>query len=612
VLQLPWLVKLLDDRATGRSWPAGERPTIGGVRLRSTRAVLTVGRTTWSGDATGAAPGTDIPLGPGRLRLGRPWTITNRTDEPLAIRSVALVHDVDDVVGPLRMFRHGYQSWSPTGTAVFGIDHDPSTVPGSLEPLRAAHHADQRPADRDADELRSEWVTVLGDDVTRIALGFDGGHRHDGTFRLRRDGDGRPELWVEAFLGDAELPPGGSRRLHDVLIELDGSAPELLARWATEVGRRAGARVTAPHQVGWCSWYHYYDRVTEADVRHNLSLAAGDGWPFDVFQLDDGYQAGIGDWRETNDDFPSSLDTIAAAIAAAGFRPGLWVAPFLAAPDSQVVRDHPDWVARRRSRPDEPLWTWHNPSWGGGQRGFMYGLDPTNPEVLDHLERLAHDLVEAGFTYLKLDFTFSPSVDGVWFDPSRTPAERVRAGFDAIRRGAGDDAFLLGCGVPLAHVVGVVDANRIGQDVAPRWDPGPEVVPGYVGTQPATRTAYVNTLARTFQHRRLWLNDPDCIMLRTAATELTPDAARSWAQAVGLSGGLAIVSDDIALLGTDARQLFDEVLALGRESDAAAMDGRPATSPDLFAAAEPTTIVAGDRTLVTELTTGAGRMVAPT
>jgi hypothetical protein len=30
-------------------------------------------------------------------------------------------------------------------------------------------------------------------------------------------------------------------------------------------------------------------------------------------------------------------------------------------------------------------------------------------------------------------------------------------------------------------------------------------------------------------HRRLWLNDPDCIMLRTAGTGLTPQEARTWA-----------------------------------------------------------------------------------
>ena len=43
---------------------------------------------------------------------------------------------------------------------------------------------------------------------------------------------------------------------------------------------------------------------------------------------------------------------------------------------------------------------------------------------------------------------------------------------------------------------------------------------------------------------------------------------RAWALAVGVSGGMALVSDDLALLGPDARALLDEVVALGREVDA--------------------------------------------
>ena len=214
----------------------------------------------------------------------------------------------------------------------------------------------------------------------------------------------------------------------------------------------------------------------------------------------------------------------------------------------------------------------------------MYGLDTTHPEVAAHLESVANAVVDAGFAYLKLDFTFSPSVDGGYHDPTLTPAERVRAGCASIRRGAGDDAFLLGCGIPLANVVGLVDANRIGPDVAPIWslDPTDELVAGYLGIQPATSHAFTNTLTRSFMHRRLWVNDPDCVMLRTEDTDLTPAAARTWAHAVGVSGGMALVSDDLSALGPDARALFDEVVALGRRADADARDGGGARCPDLM------------------------------
>jgi len=240
----------------------------------------------------------------------------------------------------------------------------------------------------------------------------------------------------------------------------------------------------------------------------------------------------------------------------------------------------------------------------------MFGLDTTHPEVADHLEAVAAAVVDAGFPYLKLDFTFSPSVDGGYADATATPAERVRAGFAAIRRGAGDEAFLLGCGVPLANVVGLVDANRIGPDVAPVWslDPGDEMVAGYLGIQPATAHAFTNTLSRSFMHRRLWLNDPDCLMLRTEDTALTPAAARTWAHAVGVSGGLALVSDDLALLGAEARALLDEVINLGRAADADARTGGGARCPDLLEHPSPGRLESAAGSLDADPQTGTSRL----
>jgi alpha-galactosidase len=523
-------------------------------------------------------------------RSGIAWSFGNRDDAAVRVRSVCLVYAVVDAAEPVSMFRNGYQSWSPTGVARLGVDVDPSTV-ADLEFMQASQHADQRRVEDG--ELRSEWVTLLRDatpGATPLLLGFEACSEHDGTFRLRRDGAGRIELRAEAFLGDALIAAGEHRPLHGVTID-DAAAPAdaKLDAWATRVGLHAKARVAAPYQLGWCSWYQYFHDVGEADLLGNLARSAN--WPFEVFQLDDGFQRAIGDWLVTNEKFPSTVDRLADAIAAEGRTPGLWLAPFLAAPDSQVALEHPGWLARheREGRITGPLRAWWNPPWEGGERGFMYGLDTTAPEVLQHLEQVARDLVDAGFRYLKLDFTFAPSRDGLWSDPTRTPAQRVRAGFEAIRRGAGDDTFLLGCGVPLANVVGIVDGNRIGQDVAPLWGlmEADETVKGYLGVQPSTRSAYANTVNRSFMHRRLWLNDPDCLMLRNQDTALTAAAARTWAHAVGMSGGMALVSDDLALLGPSERQLLDEVTALGRLSDAAAIDGRPAHSHDLMDRAVP-------------------------
>ena len=453
-----------------------------------------------------------------------------------------------DVAGPIQMFCHGYQSWSESGWRTVGVDQDASRTVGAIPLVVDMHSGD--PTTADPGELRSELVTVL------------------------RDASSDPPVVVGAIEGQTlRFKEGhllGGRAVFDTV---EG--------WATLHGLAGKARVSAPYQVGWCSWYHYFDRVTEADVRSNLALASD--WPFDVFQIDDGFQAAIGDWLDTNDKFPSTLAELASAIAAEGRRPGLWIAPFLAAPESLIAIEHPDWFATHAS--GRRLVGMVNDHWGGA----VHVLDTTNPEVIEHLEGVARSLVDAGFTYLKLDFTYAPGLAGHFADPTPTPAQRVRAGFDAVRRGAGEQAFLLGCGAPLGPTIGVVDGMRIGPDVAPWWElpdshPYP---PGYKATSPSTASALRATKARQFMHRRLWLNDPDCVMLRTSHTDLTPDEVRRWAFAVGDSGGMVLVSDDLALLDKDARVLLDEVIARGREVDDARVEEACARGGEGSASDEP-------------------------
>ena len=517
------------------------------------------------------------------------WRVANRGDDPCPVDAVAVAFDVAAPAGPMRMFVNGHQSWTPTGTRVLGLDVDPSRTPGTIRTLRATHHAD--PAIAAEGELRSELVTVLAPSTgPLICVGFEGGWEHDGTVRVRPSpagaggaggagSAGGVELLAEAWLGGAVLTPGEQRTLHPIVLAAGDDHSALLEAWAARAGRAGGARTASPYQVGWCSWYHYFHGVTEEHLRSNLALAHD--WPFELFQLDDGYQAAIGDWLLTNDKFPSPVEKLAAAIADAGRRPGIWLAPFMAAPASRVAANHPAWLARWVDGERE-LISQINPEWGGE----VWTLDTTRPEVQAHLERLARLLVEAGYTYLKLDFLYAAGLPGRWHDPGATPAQRVREGLAAIRRGAGPDTFLLACGCPLGPAVGVVDGMRIGPDVAPAWAPS-TWLPGYREAAPSTENAWRNTLARSFMHRRLWLNDPDCVMLRTSETGLGEEAARAWALAVGVSGGMALVSDDLALLDDGARRLLDEVLDIGRQADAASVDGPPPRCDDLLLPALP-------------------------
>jgi len=474
--------------------------------------------------------------------------------------------------GPLRFLRHGWQSWSVSEGRALDAAGAPPFASG--EWLRAMFHAEGAPPADRAGWHESELVTAVASGSAACVAGILERGESFGVIHLRplsrRGAVDGVELELEWRL-DATLAPGETRRLEPARIALGRDVPRLLAEHAAAHGADAGARVHAPFQAGWCSWYHFFHDVTEDDLRRNLEAlaAARDELPIDVVQLDDGYQRAIGDWLETNAKFPSGLEALAKEIRSAGFTAGLWTAPFCVAPESRVYGEHPEWLLRRGDALHKGL---HHAKWT--QDGWIYVLDTSRDEVIAHLERTFAALVAMGWSYQKLDFLYSEAMPCDAHDPAVSRAGRLRRGLAAVRRGAGEAAFLLGCGCPLGPAVGIVDGMRIGPDVAPSWDIDRSVqIPGIDGTRPATRNGVRNVLARAFLHRRLWLNDPDCLMTRTRDTSLTPDEARTLAAVTAGTGGMVIFSDDVPELAPESRRLVRETIELAREVDAAAPPG---------------------------------------
>ncbi|HZC47330.1 MAG TPA: glycoside hydrolase family 36 protein, partial [Candidatus Acidoferrum sp.] len=287
-------------------------------------------------------------------------------------------------------------------------------------------------------------------------------------------------------------------------------------------------------------------------------------FPIDVIQLDDGFQSALGDWDSTNAKFPGGLKKIAGEIRAAGFKAGIWTAPFLAARDSRLMIDHPDWfIARAETNESGPVRAGHNANWTASDDKFAYALDTSNPAFLTHLRHLFAKLArDFGYSYLKLDFLYAAAAPGRRHDPNLTRGETLRRGLEAIRAGAGDDALILGCGCPLGQAVGIVDGMRVGPDVSPFWG---STASG--AGDPSTVYALDAIIARSFMHRRLWLNDPDCLMLRARETRLTADERAALAATIVASGGMLLISDDMNLLDAEAGKLFRAVAQIAREID---------------------------------------------
>ena len=437
----------------------------------------------------------------------------------------------------IRVLTNGYQSWSEAE-------------------VRSLQDTQTRPS--------LEWLIDQGQDPAFPPSGEAGVWRSHSLLALvRPDGGGWVGAQLEASHTFAHWEARADGEQVSITCTLEG--PEVAVAWeetsdvvmtlerlSTELGRNMQALTPEPLRV-WCSWYSYFREITLGNMLENARLARQLGLPFDVFQLDDGFQADLGDWFEPSEHFGGHAKDLPAELSKLGFRAGLWLAPFLVGPNSKLFAQHPDWLIKNGV--GEPLLFGNN--WGGPYAA----LDTTHPEALQWLRNLAATCREWGYDYLKVDFLYAASHPGVRHDPSVGRAEAYRLGIQAIRDGLGEDGFLLGCGAPLAGSIGVMDAMRTGPDVAPYWDDLSRRVLLGDGSVPCTRNALHTALARWYQY--VWYQpDPDVMIARKELSLLNDHERQALAGMLNVIGGLRASSDPVAMLDDAGLKLLRESLTL--------------------------------------------------
>ncbi len=417
----------------------------------------------------------------------------------------------------------------------------------------------------DMPELLSHGALGLTRGERGLAIAFDPGEPGEAKVKLSRDGLEAGSDWLPA----RPLHPDGDTSRMRLCYQPAGDGLEALRTLfvpPSPVDQERLATATAP--AGWCSRYELFGQVTEEDVIANLEFCAAqfDRRFFRYIQLDDGYQKATGDW-DTNLKFPHGHRWLTDQIHAKGFKAGLWLAPFAVAERSTVPAAHPEWLLQNADGGGPIVWDTRE-DWGGK----VSVLDGAHPHVQQWLFDLARRAVrEWGYDYLKIDFLLWATAGASHYG-GLTHAEAYRKGLGAIRDGAGTEAFILGCGAPLQHAVGLVNGMRIGNDVDATWG----------GIMAPARAAGL----RSYYHRSSWLNDPDCLVVRPP---LSHTEAQVWVSIVAACGGLTLFSDNLPKLPPDRVPLLQRALPV------APVAGHPAASAALHPDRDlAPAIVAGD------------------
>ncbi len=457
------------------------------------------------------------------------------------------------------LLSNGWQSWSPTRVYRHGMMQFRSAFPPMIAPM--VEYPGTMAGLRDY-EFVSDGFGVIGDSAKGCAVvaGFLSQTQYFGSVGINLSA-GKPNLVEVWESGEATRLDSDHQVVTDPLYfeltALDDN--KVIDHYYHCLSQQTNARVPAGSPAGWCSWYQFGQNINETTLLENLNHAKANQatLPIQLFQIDDGFETKVGDWFSLKPGFENGLGALSDAIRENGYQPGLWLAPFIIENGTKLIRDHPDYLLRGLN--GQPV------NAGYGWNGMAKALDMTHPGAFDYVMTVIDTAVrDWKFPYLKLDFLYAAALRGRRMDARKSGAQVLTESMQAIRKVAGEDVFLLGCGMPLLSGAGLVDGMRVSADVAPSWEPKflrMKSVFKKELTMPAARNALINDIMRANMHHKLWLNDPDCLILRDVKG-LSDHEAEMLVTVIAMTGGNTLLSDHLPDLSAERRRWFEWLLPL--------------------------------------------------
>lgn len=311
---------------------------------------------------------------------------------------------------------------------------------------------------------------------------------------------------------------------------------------------------------GYCTWYYYLADIDENIVDRAISEISSEKerLPVKYVQIDDGWQVCYGQW-EPGDKFERGMKTHADRIRAEGYTPGLWFAP-LWANIAKVRKEHPEYFAVDRIT-------------GETTKTIDLSVPEAAAFVRETYRRVTYDW---GYRYLKLDAITACFGKLRFRDPSFNSMKNLKECLRVIGEAVPEDTFILGCTCPFSPVVGLVDGMRTSCDIGADWISVVEV--------------FNRVLNRLFYHKRLFICDSDCLIIRKAENEdaecrrnctRTDEEIKTFISATAASGGILMYSDKLSLLDESQKDMLSYLFPQNKEA-AVALDLGEAYIPGIL------------------------------
>jgi hypothetical protein len=352
--------------------------------------------------------------------------------------------------------------------------------------------------------------------------------------------------FFEAGVRTERIPLSGTLKLPDLYVSQGDGLFDTLRSACGHIAASVGVSYQSRPRYHYCSAYHHGPNFTLPLLEHLLQgLAAADPkHHLQTVQIDDWYMTSHGDWLTFKEDlWPGGLRIAFEKIAAAGYTPGIWVAPFMVGSASCLASEHPDWLLKRADGSLVTEWRRYD---GTSPDFEHYVLDTSHPQALAWVAEVFATMRSWGARFFKTDFLewgFRDSATVARFTPGKTSSQYFDDAMRAIRAAIGPDSYWLGCITYFAPSIGYMDGMRMTSDVGPRWDAVGGV--GNDGVGGGIPNMIEESFATLYMNHVFWQNDPDVVYVRNWHIFHSEEEFRSLAAWNGLLGHSLNTSDEI-------------------------------------------------------------------